>query len=326
MSLKDPFPEEVPEEVARLVEPLLAADSVYRLVAECVDDFLDDEQFSELYADEGRPGINPVVLSLVTIFQFLEKLPDRAAAQMAVMRMDWKYALRQLLDWGGFHYSDLCNFRKRLLEHGQESLVFEHLLGYLHERGLVRAGGQQRTDATHILGAVKVMGDVEVVREGVRLTISELMSTDAKWVMQHIPASVIKSYKRAMPNYRMSQQELQAFIQETGEEARWLLDQVTLYGSVELQQLPAIMQLIQIWEEQYQNVNQPEHNHLAARQGKDYVVDRLRSPHDPDVTFGVKGDKTWIGYKVHITETLEQPRFVVVAFHTNDEGRIVGVP
>jgi transposase len=311
MSLKDPFPEEVPEEVARLVEPLLAADSVYRLVAECVDDFLDDEQFSELYADEGRPGINPVVLSLVTIFQFLEKLPDRAAAQMAVMRMDWKYALRQLLDWGGFHYSDLCNFRKRLLEHGQESLVFEHLLGYLHERGLVRAGGQQRTDATHILGAVKVMGDVEVVREGVRLTISELMSTDAKWVMQHIPASVIKSYKRAMPNYRMSQQELQAFIQETGEEARWLLDQVTLYGSVELQQLPAIMQLIQIWEEQYQNVNQPEHNHLAARQGKDYVVDRLRSPHDPDVTFGVKGDKTWIGYKVHITETLEQPRFVV---------------
>ena len=105
MSLKDPFPEEVPEEVARLVEPLLAADSVYRLVAECVDDFLDDEQFSELYADEGRPGINPVVLSLVTIFQFLEKLPDRAAAQMAVMRMDWKYALRQLLDWGGFHYS-----------------------------------------------------------------------------------------------------------------------------------------------------------------------------------------------------------------------------
>lgn len=112
MSLKDPFPSEVPAETAQLVEPLLPPDSVYRVVAECADDFLSDEDFVELYADEGRPGINPVILSLVTIFQFLEKLPDRVAAQMTVMRLDWKYALRQPLDWAGFHYSDLCNFRK----------------------------------------------------------------------------------------------------------------------------------------------------------------------------------------------------------------------
>lgn len=42
-----------------------------------------------------------------------------SAAQMAVMRMDWKSALRQPLDCAGFHYSDLCNLRRRLLEHGQ---------------------------------------------------------------------------------------------------------------------------------------------------------------------------------------------------------------
>ena len=58
-------------------------------------------------------------------------------------------------------------------------MVFEHLLEYLRERGLVRAGGMQRTDATHILGAVKRLTDVEVVREGVRLAIGELMSTAA---------------------------------------------------------------------------------------------------------------------------------------------------
>ena len=46
-----------------------------------LDEFLNDKHFIEFYADEGRPGINPMVLSLVTIFQFLEKLPDRAAAQ-----------------------------------------------------------------------------------------------------------------------------------------------------------------------------------------------------------------------------------------------------
>ncbi len=140
MSLKDPFPSEIPTETARIVEPLLDEDSVYYLVGYSVSDYVRDEQFAELYALEGRPGINPVVLSLVTIFQFLEKLPDRDAAQMARMRLDWKYALRQELDWGGFHYSDLCNFRKRLLKHGQERIVFEGLLNYLREQGLVKAG------------------------------------------------------------------------------------------------------------------------------------------------------------------------------------------
>jgi len=311
MSLRDPFPAEVPEETAQLVEPLLADDSVYRLVAGCVDEFLSDEQFIKLYANEGRPGINPVILSLVTVFQYLEKLPDRAAAEMAVMRMDWKYALRQPLDWRGFHYSDLCNFRKRLLEHRQESMVFEHLLEYLRERGLVRAGGMQRTDATHILGAVKRLTDVEVVREGVRLAIGELMSTAAGWAVQYLPASFFKSYQHAMPNYRMSKQELEAFIQETGEEARWLLDLIAVCGDVKLQQLPTILQLAQIWDDQYLYVNEPECHYLSTRRGKADVVNRLRTPHDPDATLGVKRDNIWVGYKAHITESLEQPRFVV---------------
>jgi transposase len=325
MSLKEPFPEEVPEDTARLVEPLLPADSVYRLVAECVDEFLSDDQFTELYAEEGRPGINPVVLSLVTVFQFLEKLPDRAAAQMAVMRMDWKYALRQPLDWAGFHFSDLCNFRKRLLAHGQESLIFEQVLAYLRERGLVSGGGRQRTDATHILGAVKQMSDAEVVREAVRLAISALISRDAPWVMQNIPASFIKNYSRAMPNYRMTHKELGEFIQETGEEARWLLDQVALHASIDLQRLPDLLQLGQIWEEQYQYVSEPDRR-VAVRRGKDYVTDRIRNPHDPDVTYGAKanGALTWVGFKLHITETVDEPRFITDVTLTVSSARDVG--
>lgn len=162
MSLKEAFPSEIPYETVQWVEALLPADSVYRVVAECVDDFLSDADFEKWYAIEGRPGINPIILSLVTVFQFLEKLPDRAAAHMAVMRLDCKYALRQRLEWTGFHYSDLCDFRKRLLKHSGESLIFERLLAYLRERGLVQASGRQRTDATHILGAVKTAPQISL--------------------------------------------------------------------------------------------------------------------------------------------------------------------
>ena len=95
MSMQTPFAAEIPEETRRLVEPLLPADSVYRLVGSEIDQIISDEDFADMYAHEGRPAVNPVVLSLVLVFQFLEKLPDRAAAEAAVMRLDWKYALRQ---------------------------------------------------------------------------------------------------------------------------------------------------------------------------------------------------------------------------------------
>lgn len=84
---------------------------------------------------------------------------------MAKLRLDWKYALRQELDWNGFHYSDLCNSRKRLLKHGQVRTLFEGLLDYLREQGFVKAGGRQRTGATHIVGTVKQMSDAEAGTE-----------------------------------------------------------------------------------------------------------------------------------------------------------------
>ena len=45
-----------------------------------------------MYADDGRPAVNPVVLARVSVFQYYEKLPDQVAIDAAVMRLDWKCA------------------------------------------------------------------------------------------------------------------------------------------------------------------------------------------------------------------------------------------
>ena len=172
MSLKILFPTEIPEETRVYVEGLLAEESVYRLIGREVEQMLGDEAFEDMYAEDGRPAVNAVVLALVTVFQFLEKLPDRAAA---VMRLDWKYELRQEVNWTGFHYSDLCNFRKRLLAHGREGVVFERILAYLRERGYVKAGGKQRTDSTHIVGQVMALSRLELVWETIRVALNALI-------------------------------------------------------------------------------------------------------------------------------------------------------
>jgi transposase len=302
MSLKTHFPEEIPEETRRLVEPLLSEDSVYRLIGQEAEQMVGDEEFEDMYADEGRPGVNAVVLAFITVFQFLEKLPDRAAATMAVMRLDWKYALRQAVNWEGFHYSDVCNFRKRVLVHGREGVVFERVLAYLRERGYVTAGGKQRTDSTHIIGAVSEPSRLEVVWESLRLALGALLSTDAPWTMQWLPKSFVQTYSQRRSDYRLNQAEIEQAFRQSGQDGYWLLAQLERVGTPVLKGLPAIAQLRRVWEEQF---TRQADGSACPRPPGEAGGDALTSPHDADVRYGDKGSHQWVGYKLQLTESAE---------------------
>ena len=66
------------------------------------------EQLAECYtSDNGRPGIEPVVLLGVLIFQFLERVPDRQAVEMVKYHLGWKLALNLKLGDPGFHSTTL---------------------------------------------------------------------------------------------------------------------------------------------------------------------------------------------------------------------------
>ena len=73
------------------------------------------DQLEALYCESnGRPGIDPVLLSGVTLLQFMEKVTDRRAAEQVVYHLGWKYALDLELDYEGFHSTVLVYFRDRL--------------------------------------------------------------------------------------------------------------------------------------------------------------------------------------------------------------------
>ena len=61
----------------------------------------------------------------------------------------------------GFDSSVLTEFRARLLADGQAERLLELLLARLRERGLLRKGGRQRTDATHVHMAVRELHRLE---------------------------------------------------------------------------------------------------------------------------------------------------------------------
>jgi transposase len=92
---------------------------------------------------------------MVTVLQFAENLTDRQAADAVRGRIDWKYCLGLELTDDGFDFSVLSQFRARLVAHQLQGMALDMLLERLVEAGLLKARGRQRTDATHVLAAVR---------------------------------------------------------------------------------------------------------------------------------------------------------------------------
>src|SRR4051794_22166618 len=90
MSLRPEPVSEIPAETVRVAR---AAFPKGTLVTRLRDEFsalYQDEDFRGLYPARGQPGLTPWRLALVTVFQFLEHLRDRQAADAGRARIDWK--------------------------------------------------------------------------------------------------------------------------------------------------------------------------------------------------------------------------------------------
>jgi len=159
---------QVPEQTVLVARAVFPQGSVAMCARDELAEAFADEQFAAGFGVRGAPAESPGALALVTALQFVENLTDRQAAQMVARAIDWKYALGLELTHPGFDASVLSKFRTRLVAHGLEEQVFATMLGVLVDKGLVAAGGKQRTDSTHVISAVRDLNRLELAGESVR--------------------------------------------------------------------------------------------------------------------------------------------------------------
>lgn len=135
-----------------------------------------------LYCDNnGRPAIDPVLLQGVLVLQFIERMPDRQAAEAVQYNTCWKLALNLSLESPSFDPSLLVVFRKRLLTGELESLVFQAVLDRLVKDGWVAKRSKQRLDSTHVCGLLSHMSRLECVRETIRLALNIWNAANSCW-------------------------------------------------------------------------------------------------------------------------------------------------
>src|SRR5260370_39828003 len=153
MSLKPEPIGPVPEETARIARAAFPKGNLYLRLRDELGPLYQDDLFTDLFPSRGQPAEAPWRLALVTVMQFLEGMSDRQAAEAVRSRLDWKYLLGLDVTDAGFHYSLLCEFRRRLLAGGAEYRLLELLPTHFQARGWLTKRQRQRTDSTHILPA-----------------------------------------------------------------------------------------------------------------------------------------------------------------------------
>lgn len=291
-----------------------------------------DSDFADLFPRRGQPAVAPWRLALVTVMQFAENLTDRQAADAVRARLDWKYALSLELTDPGFDFSVLSEFRGRLLGGGAEDRLLDRMLELFEERGLVEGGGRQRTDATHVLGAVRELNRLEIVGETLHAALNVLAQVAPVWLSEHVDAGWFERYGERFSDYRLPKPyaERVDLSELVGRDGMTLLDVIFSPGAPDyLRAVPAVDVLRRVWVQHFY----VDADRLRWREQKSFPSSALMvaSPYDLEVRYSRKRGMEWKGFKVHLTETCEPDRphlithVVTTAATDQDVTALVGI-
>jgi transposase len=313
MSLKPQVSYCVPEETARIARAIFPDGNQIMHMYDQLGMLFRDADFADLFPAEGQPAEAPARLALVTLLQFWEGLTDRQAADAVRTRIDWKYLLCLELTDLGFDHSVLSEFRTRLLDHDAERRLFDAILTIARNCGLLHAGGRQRSDSTHILGAMRAMTRLEVVTETVRHALNVFATTVPDWLRAHTTPDWVDRYGLRASEFRLpkSQAKRQAWAEQIGADGKTILTAVFADTAPSaLRTLPAVEILRQVW---IQNFIVADTKLIWRENDNIPPTGRyIGSPYDSDARYATKRDTHWIGYKLHLTETYDddQPNLI----------------
>ena len=278
-----------------------------------------DEAFAAAFGVRGRPGQPPSRLAVVTVLQMMEDLGGRQAAEAVRTRLDWQYLLGLGLGDAGFDHSVLGEFRGRVAGHELEEAVLDALLARLAADGLIRAGGQQRTDSAQVIAAVRALHTTELAGESVRAALAALAAACPDWLAARfcLPDWERRYGARVSTWRRMSPGKAERDRLAVG----YARDGYALVAACDeeaappwLRQVPAVQVLRTVLVQGFtRSVSQDGREVISRREpgdGGDGIPpadSKISSPYDGDARWGAKKDLTWLGCKLHLSGTCDDP-------------------
>ena len=249
----------------------------------------------------GRPEIDPVLLTGLTMLQFMEKLPDRQTIERLRFDVRWRLALGLSADADGVDASTLCRFRARMAKYAQARLVMDAGLEAMRRAGYLSQRRAVRIDSTHVLGQLADLSRLECVRETLRLGLTFLGNWDDGTTWE----PWFTRYAERNPQHlrQASATHLRLTMEQAGKDMCEILKRTIPLGAVVCKAEP-VQLLRRVFEEQFEITGAGE-----VAQRKVTPSGAVHNPHDAEAQWSKKRNTEWVGYKLQVAETApEQPR------------------
>jgi transposase len=180
---------------------------------------------------------------------------------------------------------------------------------------LLKARRRQRTDSTHVLARVRATTRLECAIEALRHALNSLAIAAPDWLRDHRPSEWLDRYGRHPdePGLPSAQEARQTFAGQVGHDGHSLL--AAAYGPgapAWLAEVPVVEVLRRVRLQQFA-IEAGRALWRTDEVGIPPASRFISSPLDVDARYGKKRSTSWVGYKVHLTETCEDeaPHLIV---------------
>jgi hypothetical protein len=196
------------------------------------------------------------------------------------------------------------------VDHQLQGMAFEMLLDRMVELGLVKAGGRQRTDATHVVAAVRDLNRLEMVGETLRAALEALAAAAPQWLTRHTSPAMIDRYAARIDEWRLPNDAAKRHklgVQIGTDGLRILKAVLDRRAPQWLREIPAVDVLRRVWIQQY-TIGESGREVIwrdAEEHGFPPGRTRIISPYDTDARHSQKRGMRWTGYKAHLSETCD---------------------
>jgi len=246
----------IPTDTAKAVRPVFGGSNFYVATGDQANQLFHGLPLSSPRHASQIPARTQAELYLITIFQYLETLPDSQAADAVRDRRDWKYALHLPLNVLKFPSSAFCEFRRMLLSDQDSLQTLQTLLGRLVGVGASINGESLNVEAAQIVTRVCLFSRLANTWEAVVQTMEVLAIRQPEWLRTiALPHWYDRyGYKHQPINYAGTRTELEVLMQAIGADGAYILDSISASQNLALEELPEVSALREVWLVQYDNV------------------------------------------------------------------------
>ena len=243
----------IPTDTANAALLVIGHGNLYLSIGQQANSLFSKPEMDDLSSQHKMAAQKIARFYLLSIFQFMEMLSDKQVAEAFKMRVDWKYALHLPLDANGLKEPELCEFRQWLLANLTQKHTLQILLQRIAEMTEAIQKPRLSIPGTDVIAQICLQNRLSIVWCRINEVLRVLAIQNPAWLGTIYQPHWYQRYGKSAQAIYLNTRNLEQteIAQAIGNDGAYLLKAISTTNNADLQNLPEISALRQVWEGEF---------------------------------------------------------------------------